>query len=214
MAVSAVSEEAIVVTGMRVSRKAVQEELGDLKLYRVPAPVTVAAKSQKQVAMLEQPSVKVETVYRQRMYPAQAHDWVRAERVLTTRNRAAEGLGLPLPAGQVVLFGSGRERPILLGEGFVGDKAVGEDVEIVIGGAAGVLARTTVTERSGGARDAELVVTNDGDRPVVFEMEFEETSDRISSSTKLGRRDGRPLWRVTVPANGTATLRYRFSRAS
>ena len=45
------------VTASRMS--ASQEELGDLKLYRIPEPVTVAAHSQKQVAFLERAGVPV-----------------------------------------------------------------------------------------------------------------------------------------------------------
>ena len=45
------SPEGIVVTGARV-RMAVQENLGDLKAYRIPDRTTVAAKSQKQVAKI------------------------------------------------------------------------------------------------------------------------------------------------------------------
>ena len=48
--------------------QAQQEELGDLKLYRIPEPVTVAARSQKQVALLQRPGVQVRTVYRARFY--------------------------------------------------------------------------------------------------------------------------------------------------
>ncbi len=64
--------ESIVVTGSRMQRTmdmpvavitAEQEDLGDLKLYRVPEPVTVNAKGQKQVAMLTQPGSKFETYY-------------------------------------------------------------------------------------------------------------------------------------------------------
>ena len=46
-----------------------QEELGDLKLYRIPEPVTVAARSQKQVALLQRAGVRVSLVYRQRLFP-------------------------------------------------------------------------------------------------------------------------------------------------
>ena len=35
---------------------------------------------------------------------------------------------------------------------------------------------------------------------------------RVTSRTRLGRRDGVPLWAVTVPANGSATLRYRVGK--
>ena len=45
--------EAIVVTGSRIAMKAELEALGDVKLYRIPEPVTVAANSQKQVALIE-----------------------------------------------------------------------------------------------------------------------------------------------------------------
>src|SRR3546814_4849543 len=38
-------------------RRAVQEDLGDLKLYRVPMRVNVNANGQKQVALLEKPAV-------------------------------------------------------------------------------------------------------------------------------------------------------------
>ena len=46
----------IVVTGSR-ARQATQEELGDLKLYRIQDRVTVASKAQKQVAMLTRAAV-------------------------------------------------------------------------------------------------------------------------------------------------------------
>jgi hypothetical protein len=59
-------------------------------------------------------------------------------------------------------------------------------------------------------RVIELVVTNDRDVPVKFEAELEEGGAKLSSETRLSRRDGRPLWVVTVPANGSRTLRYRI----
>ena len=208
MAISDSSE--IVVTGSRVSRKALQEELGDLKLYRIPDPVTVASNSQKQVAMLHQPQVKVEMVYRIRISAGDPPSMTGVSRILVTRNRKAEGLGLPLPAGRVVLFGAGRERPLLLGEGYVDDKAVGEDVEIEIGSATGVIATAAVSPgRSDRERIVDLTVTNDRAQPVRFETEFEGAESQFRPSTKLARRDGRPLWSVMVPANGSRTLRYR-----
>ena len=58
--------EHIVVTGsrMRTANFARQEELGDLKLYRIPEPVTVASMSQKQVAFLEKSAVPFEKIHR------------------------------------------------------------------------------------------------------------------------------------------------------
>ncbi|HYJ82353.1 MAG TPA: hypothetical protein VEW26_05855, partial [Allosphingosinicella sp.] len=58
--------------------------------------------------------------------------------------------------------------------------------------------------------DWELTVTNAQPAPVRFEAVLAEGSMQLISETALGRRDGRPLWAVTIPANGSATLRYRF----
>ena len=95
-----------------VAQQAVQEELGDLKLYRIPEPVTVAARSQKQVALLQQPRVQVRTVYRQRFYPNGQSQQAQASRFFITRNRREDGLGLPLPAGRLMLFDEKSGRPL------------------------------------------------------------------------------------------------------
>jgi hypothetical protein len=189
-----------------------QEELGDLKLYRIPEPVTVAARSQKQVALLAREGVKVETVHRVDVY-APGPGGLRVNRILTTRNTRAEGLGLPLPAGRVVLFGTGHARPILLGQGSVDDHAVGEEVEIVVGAATSVQAQAVrISSGPDQAGEWELSVSNARPAPVRFEAQLHEGGMKLTSNTALGRRDGRPLWSVTIPANGRATLRYRLGK--
>ncbi|HEV7660965.1 MAG TPA: hypothetical protein VGO55_14090 [Allosphingosinicella sp.] len=200
-------DEDIVVTAMAAR----QENLGDLKLYRIPEPVTVAANSQKQVAFLEQPAVRVQLVYRNRLDSGDAGNQDAPKRLLVTRNRTAEGLGIPLPAGTIQLFdAAGGGRPILIGEGSIPDRAVDEDVEIEMGEATGLIA---VDEETGSGRDWEdhvLTVTNDQPVPVRYEAEFDVgDGERFRPRERLGRRNGRPLWAVTVPANGSATLRYR-----
>lgn len=190
-----------------------QEELGDLKLYRIPEPVTVAARSQKQVALLDRKGVKVETIYRQYVQAADPRTSPAVTRILSTRNATADGLGLPLPAGRVVLFGTGRARPILLGRGFLGDHAVGEDVEIPVGQASSIVAGAV--KLAGGENDAaewELTISNAQPAPVRFEARLDPGDLRLSSETALGRRDGRPLWAVTIPGHGRASLRYRLAR--
>ena len=201
-------DEKIVVTGSRVAMKARQEDLGDLKLFAIPEPVSVAANSQKQVAMIVQDGVKVATAFRQRIDPGADGFDQPATRTLVTRNRKLEGLGLPLPAGKVALFASYGDRPILLGEGSLDDLAVGEDVEIGFGAAPGVRGR--LVEVSTGRY--ELTVTNDGPAAILYEAEFAAEGRRIKADTRLGKRDGQPLWAVRVPANSSRTLRYRFDR--
>lgn len=208
MAAAPVGLSEIVVTAQRRSEKAYdmaspvaamvvkQEELGDLKLYRVPEPVTVAANAQKQVALLDKERVPVSLIYRADVW-GEGDAAVRL--TLRARNRAADGLGLPLPAGKLALYQQGSVRPLLLGEGSVGDKAVGEEVEVDVATATGIFAR----ENQG-----VLTVTNANPYPVAFEAKL---GDRNLSgfSTKVRKKDGAWLWAVTVPANGTVTLGYR-----
>jgi len=188
----------------RDSMQAQEERLGDVRLYRIPIAVTVAARSQKQVALLRQPQVKVETIYRLRPTVGPIDDPL--ERVLVTRNRTAEGLGLPLPAGKLALFGQRGGRRILLGEGRLDDHTIGEKVEIPVATATGVRA-TQVVERSEGRGPFHLTLTNDHDSPQVAEIEL-PLGARPVGAGRLVKRDGWMLWRVTVPANGTAELRY------
>jgi hypothetical protein len=131
-----------------------------------------------------------------------------SQRLLVTRNRRAEGLGLPLPGGRLVLFAGGGDRPVLLGEGEMADRAVGEDVEVELGPSVGLVTEVRQLRERRGRRSWEIVVTNDSSRPVRFEADFNYFQD-LRAGRRLARRDGRPLWSVLVPANGSATLRFR-----
>ena len=226
IALQASRAEEIVVTGSRIAQlagapppppppppmaerggdvMASEERLGDVRLYRIPIAVTVSARSQKQVALLQRPAVRVEPILRLRAHQGQLDTAL--ERVLVTRNRVADGLGLALPAGTVTLFTTQDGRRILVGEGRIDDYTVGEKVEIRAATAPGVRARQTMfaSEAGGGFL---LVVTNDS--PVAETVEIELPLDaRAISGGSLVERDGYRLWRVTLPANGRRELRYR-----
>ena len=204
--------ESVVVTGTLM--RAQQEDLGDVKLYRIPERVSVAARSQKQVAMLERAGVRAAFAYRQTLSANDPFEDRPASRVLVTRNRVAEGLGVPLPAGRLVLFEERGGRPILIGEGYLTDRAVGEDVEVTLGAAPGVV--SSLRRLSGKDDDStwELVVSSDRPYPVPYEAELAADGTTITSATRLGRRDGRPLWSVEIPANGQVRLVYRVRAGS
>ena len=216
--VSIMSAQDIVVTGMRMAAppppppapmaerggfEASEERLGDVRLYRVPIEVTVAAKSQKQIALLRQPAVKVTSLLRLRP-PADELDQP-LERILVTRNRTAEGLGLALPAGKVALFGRREGHRILLGEGRIDDYAVGEKVEIPVATAIGVRARQVVT-RATDQGEYRLTLTNDLPSPQLVEIELPLSAR--AKGARLVKHDGWMLWRVSVRANGSAQLDY------
>jgi hypothetical protein len=186
------------------------ENLGDLKLYRIPEPVTVAANSLKQVAFLERSRVPVEIVHR-RTINLDERNTTPARIMLLTQNREDQQLGIPLPAGRVQLFRAEGQRSLLVGEGDIADRAVGEEVEFDVGEAPGVISRIDLLP--GRRSDYLLTVTNDQSYPISFEAVFRVPAANIRlRDAVLGRRNGLPAWLVTVPPNGTATLRYRFLR--
>ena len=219
--------EDIVITGSRVpmmrmaapappppgapepAMQAQQEELGDLKLYRIPEPVTVAARSQKQVALMQQPRVTFRTVYRQRFQPAGQVIQAQASRIFVTRNRREEGLGLPLPAGRLALFDESGGRQLLVGQSVIRDFALNEEVEFDFGVVPGIVSVQTPVVRGKNRVDYEVVVTNDRPHAIAYELELGVQPSQVRSETQLGRRNGMALWTVTIPANGSVTLRYR-----
>lgn len=216
------SASEIVVSGLRRSAGMVmaapvavmvaqQEELGDLKLYRVPEPVTVAARSRKQVAMIDRKQVKFARVYtgtfEQFDYDADDDDAPKsheARRILRTDNLKEKGLGLPLPAGGVAVFERAGGESLLVGESDLADRAIGEEVEFGTGDSSDL--RYTVTARPPLRRRQPFTVevTNARATPETFEMAF--PYKLASSSDPLIERKGVETWRVTVPANGSARL--------
>ncbi|HEX8511642.1 MAG TPA: hypothetical protein VF688_00895, partial [Allosphingosinicella sp.] len=234
----------IVVTGSRVRRpnlmsmspitaiSAQQEELGDLKLYRIPEPVTVAANAQKQVALLTKPRVPVERLLGLgRDATGDDEDPVPLSILLRMKNVKKRGLGLPLPSGSLAIFEQPGDRPMLVGETAMRDYSVGEDVEILVGSSADawLTHRQLESERRKKKGDSragddgadeddedrdrrryELVVTNARAVPATVELElWVYGRDRlVRPSRKLGMKNGSHLWRARVPANGRARLTY------
>jgi len=213
--------QAIVVTGMRAKTNApapppppapaevmaLQERLGDVRLYRIPIDVTVAARSEKQLALLDQPSVKVETVLRLRPPVGQFNGGL--DQILRTRNVAASGLGLPLPAGKLELFQTRNGRRLLVGEGQMDDHTTGEKVECVVGQSTAVRARQVPIKRVRGDAYA-LTITNGDPEAHTIEVEL-PTGARAITGGRLTGRDGWMLWKMRLPANGIAKLEYRLA---
>ena len=203
----------VTVSGLLGGRKSViaeREDLGDLKLYRIPIPVSVAAHSQKQVALLDQPEAKMSDLFRWNSFFADTAEPQSAKRVLKMDNRKADGLGLPLPAGSFTLYTMRDGQPFLLGEGEMTDRAVGEMVEVVLAAAPGV----TVSQRQlkRGDKSLETVVTATNDQPlsVRFEARFDDRQKPLTTSGAVKDRDGYWVWETMIPAKTSRTLTVRY----
>lgn len=218
--------ESIVVTGSRVRRAyapmammapppppppppppvvAAQEELGDLKLYRVPIRVTLSAQSQKQVAMIDQDGADFRRIYSAYAYAGQPTPRAVPLR-LRTRNVKDKGLGLPLPAGGLALFAPREGEDLLIGEQPMADRAVGEELEIGTGDSPDVqwtLVRTATTKKQVGWR---ATITNA--RPVAIDAEVVVPGMLVDRPPGVERGPGGWRLPVTVPANESVTLTY------
>lgn len=225
----------IVVTGSRVMEFALSapvpappppppppppEDLGDLKLYRVPMPTTVAARGQKQVALIVQKAVPVERRYRRAVYPGQQLAGVPTSIVLVLKNDERHGLGVPLPAGSTALYAEQAGGRLLLGLGTIGDRTIGETVRL----AAGVSSRVTLTQAvvvpsqpgalaSGTAGSQEAIVTasNGNSFPVMLDVAIGAAGQAIEADGDgVNRIDGISTWSPLLPPGGKAVLRYRY----
>lgn len=223
----------IVVTGSRVREAmlmspspvtvmtAEQEELGDLKLYRIPEPVTVAANAQKQVALLTRPKVRFERLFGADLAARSAREAGPVAVLLRLENEKKNGLGIPLPSGTAAVFEDVGGRPMLAGEIAVEDTAVGQELDLRTGEAFDVhISQRKIGERQVKRGDDEIDIeryeielTNAGPRRAVVETLLRLYGDNwhlVRPDARLDTRNGRHLWRAKVPANGRVKLVYEM----
>ncbi len=182
-----------------------QEDLGDLKLYRIPEPVTVNAKGQKQVAMLVKPGAEFAHYYAANV---ENYDENSAPMTMMLRgeNRKEKGLGLPMPSGQVMIFEDSNYGTLLAGQSSLKDRAVGEEVEMAVGTSSDVRMKLTRISEESKRQNYRIDITNARNTPVNIEVEIPfELKGKPRDLVKI---DGVPTWKISVPANGDAKLFY------
>jgi len=202
-----------------VAMMAGEEQLGDLKLYRVPEPVTVAAKGLKQVAFLQRDAVKGRMLYEGYCEPWDADDSVRPARMLfATVNDDRHGLGVALPMGGVTFF-----EPSAVGEQFVGeeqmrDHAEGQDVELALGESGQVFLKClrldSEEEQAGPVRKARMraALSNANPFPVTVRLQLGRPSQwTIAGLRGTVVKNGQRVTEITVPANSTRDVDWQAS---
>ena len=185
------------------------EDLGDLKLYRIPEPVTVNAKGQKQVAMIVKPDAKFDRLYRATLEEPDYIDLGESTPlsiILKTENKTENGLGLPLPSGQAMIFEDSDFGPLLAGEAALRDRAIGEKVELLVGTASDV--RMVVTQISERRYQKGYKVTITNARSEAVNAEVEIPFDLRGKPKGIRKVDGMPTWGATVPANGEVSFEF------
>ena len=182
-----------------------QEDLGDLKLYRVPERVTVNAKGQKQVAMIVQPKAGLRRVYKgQPVYNGWHQPTVNLNPTLVGENKKDTGLGLPLPSGKGMVFENAAMGNQLVGEITVKDRAIGDDIDWFLPATPAVRVETSIAAQSKSARTYRLVLSNANSFAISAEVKLPDTIRKLPNGMR--RDDGVPTWFVTVPANDSAEI--------
>jgi hypothetical protein len=224
---AAMSLEEVVVTG---ARRVQQEQLGDLKLYRVPERTTLASRQSKQVRLMDQSGIPVATVYGLDLgegadAAGPAHHWLR------TKNTTANHLGLPLPSGGVAAFAPYKGERLLQYESAVRDIAVDEEVEFDLGESADVQVTGEAEETRVDSAHAKLLplvpgvalrsvkvddvlrVEVSNARPAGIDFELRLTLPQgariVRADHPIGTKNGRPIFRFKVPSNQTVTVRFQ-----
>ena len=188
-----------------------QEDLGDLKLYRVPFRSTVAARGQKQVALLIKDDIPVAPWYIGQMQLRGRVDSTPMQVELRMRNREEDGLGLPLPSGGITVFSPVGGNQLLLGETSLRDYAVDEKFEFVVTTSQQVRFTNTPwgDADNSGWEKVELKITNANPRVVDAEIKLGGVAIwqiRGAQEGEITKKDGQYVWSPKVPANGSISL--------
>jgi len=189
-----------------------QEQLGDLKLYRIPQTTTIASLQVKQVRLLDRAAVPVERIYTAALAADQVAYFRPAQLLLRTRNDKAHHLDLPLPAGRVTAYQKIGERTMLFGWTELADKAVDEEVELKFGEASDIL--VSQLSQRGATRwthDNVVEIDNAARETIAFELEIElEEGEKIVSSDHEQRmKNGHPIFALSLAAGDKAWIVYR-----
>jgi hypothetical protein len=200
---------------------AVEEALGDLKLYRVPEPVTVSAQGLKQVMFLDRGAVQGRYLYLAQCQPWNESATARAARILfATVNDRAHGLGVALPSGRVAFFEPSFAGDLLVGEQSLRDYAEGQDVELPIGTSSQVMtqcSRLTTHEpydAKGAWTRMRTTITNANPHPVTMRLQLGGSGQWVYRGIPTELKDGQRITEVTVPANGTRLVEWELRSAT
>jgi hypothetical protein len=206
------------------TESAARERLGDFYLYPLAERTTIANAQTKQVSFLDVAGAPGRKAYEFRnpwlntLTEAQSVDTVL--RFSTSRE---QGLGDALPAGTVrVYMRDARGNAQFIGESMIGHTPMGSDLGLKTGEAFDVKVQPVVEQRDrlGDSRwktSMRYTITNARPEAVTVELvqsgldSYWNDTRITSESMKSERRSSNEaVWRVPVPANGTATVTAVF----
>jgi len=238
-AMRAMDDRMIIVTGSRLEAvfespsvvTAEEEDIGDLKLFRVPERVDVSAKGMKQVAFLNKDAVKARYLYQAgncdpwdwiEEEDAEDEDFVAATLLLVTKNEEKKGLGIALPQGAMTLYEPTSRGPQLAAQVNLRDYARGQDIELELGTSAQVFVRCGGATDKGSPKDARqwtpmrARITNANPHPITLRLQvgYAGEYDIRFPGRKVEVKNGYQTVELTVPANQTQSFDWKHREAA
>ena len=201
-----------------------RERIGDFYVYPIPGRTTIAQRQQKQVSFLDVAGAPAAKAYAYRNPWLGRQDQPRSvDTVLRFSSSKEGGLGDALPAGTVRIYmRDARGAPQFIGENAIGHTPMGSRLAIKTGEAFDVKVKAVVQtrERAGSNKwRTTMVYTLTNARPDAVVVELSQggldswwKDTRILEETQASERVNadEALWKVSVPANGEATLTATF----
>jgi hypothetical protein len=221
------------VTGTRILSR---EALGDYQLYRIDWPTDLNAHQAKQAAFMHATRVTAERFYSVQFPVVFAADDPEfsdkpATVALRWKNIHSSGLGEPMPGGRISVFESGPDGDVFAGDAAIDNQPVGALVEFSYSNALNLAVEHSLQALHGDhsndedgniERIAQRVshrLINYKDVPVKVEVQATVTAFGWSSpeirraSQRAQRKNGDPLWVITVPPNDERRLEYEIRSA-
>jgi hypothetical protein len=201
---------------MDAARQVEQEQLGDLKLYRVPDRTTVASRQSKQVRLLDRSAIPVTQLYGADVPAEETTAATAAVKMLRTMNSTADHLGLPLPSGSIAVYASHGGERLLERESSMRDLAVDEEVEINLGASPDVSIRVVKDRAERDSASEHVDISNARPAAIQFELRLQPRAGTrvVRADHSMGTKNGRPIFHLTIPAHASATVRYQTQRAA
>jgi hypothetical protein len=191
--------------------------------YALPQTFDIGPRQQTQAELLRSATVPFVRTLRTEGGPLYTARSTAATQPVTARltiaNEAANGLGVPLPAGLFSSFEEADGREVFQGGATVTATPVGGEMIVDIGRSFDVTFERTVLDfnRTGPRNQnvdttQRLLLKNGGSRPVQVEVveSFRGEWKIIRETTGHTQKSAfQAQWRVTVPARGAASVEYR-----
>ncbi|HEY0413966.1 MAG TPA: DUF4139 domain-containing protein [Allosphingosinicella sp.] len=198
-----------------------REQLGGFYLYPLKERTTIANQQTKQVSFLDVAGAAAHRAYVYR------NDWLNtedeaesADTVLQFSSSRNQGLGDALPAGTVRVYQKdSRGKAQFVGENRIDHTPMGSDISLTTGEAFDVKVKPVVEkrEKAGSERwrtSMRYTLTNARAQPVIVDLIqgglWGDVRISQESEKSVRRSADEAMWRVSVPANGSASVTATF----